>query len=203
MSAKRIWTASAVVLLASLASSQAGPAAGGGLSHMSGKSKPTVPVTGHPLCFGDGTGTACPFRNMGDPGRGCDNSLGTGGALLWARGAANVDNDSLRLFVQGVPHDTLVMYVQGSLSVDEGMGRVFGDGLMCVSGPIVKLGSASAWQGRSAFPPDGRKGSIGDLGGIPARGGTRYYQAFYRDHPFVASGAVFNSTNAWSEVWMP
>src|SRR5258708_37612356 len=51
-----------------------------------------VAPIGTPFCFGDHSlPTPCPCGNFGHPGRGCDNSAHTGGAILTARGATNPD----------------------------------------------------------------------------------------------------------------
>ena len=62
----------------------------GAFGDAGGKIDPTVGDAGLASCFGDGTGIACPARNDGLPGHGCENSLGRGGALLAARGLARI-----------------------------------------------------------------------------------------------------------------
>src|SRR5262245_47130325 len=137
-SARRLWTvALAAVLVASAALSQAsdrnGPVPPGSV-----KMKP-VPTEGigAPLCSSDLSATPCPARNPGLPAHGCDNSLGLGGAALFARGTASVSADDLRLFVHGMPPAATAMYLGGEIGVDD--GHPFGDGLMCLGGKIRKI----------------------------------------------------------------
>lgn len=205
-SARRSWTAFAVVLLAATAASQAPAALGRDLANAGRMLGPTLGETSYALCFGDGTGAPCPAGNYGAPGRGCENSLGAGGALLWPRGEARVSSDTFKLHVDGVPRKSSVLYVQGTFAPNGGAGRSFGDGLMCVGGSMVKLGVCRIADGSSVFPPPSPGGctaSISMRGGIPLRGGTRYYQALYRDRSASGTRATFNLTNAWMQVWAP
>jgi hypothetical protein len=41
------------------------------------------------------------------------------------------------------------------------------------------------------------------LGSIPASGGTRIYQAWYRNSATFCMSAAFNLTNAISATWAP
>src|SRR5258705_3596873 len=49
-----------------------------------------------PFCFGDGSGQACPCGNSGSSGHGCQDSNGTGGALLSASGTPSLSADTLQ-----------------------------------------------------------------------------------------------------------
>jgi len=131
---------------------------------------------GDAFCTADGgAGVACPCGNAGDVGNGCGNSAFAGGASLVAYGVASVANDSLALFARDTTGQSVV-YFQGdaeapAVAVDDGIG--------CVGGTLVRLGHV-AGAGSSSFPGAGDP-SISVRGAIPAAGGTRFYQCFYRN----------------------
>ena len=63
-----------------------------------------------------------------------------------------------------------------------GLGQAFGDGLLCASGPTIRLAARIASDGSASFG----FGVAGDplvsvRGAVPAPGETRYYQVWYRD----------------------
>src|SRR4029079_17831326 len=97
-------------------------------------------TTGTGFCFGDGSGTACPCGNNSAPGSkaGCLNSFGQG-AVLSASGAASVANDSVVLLASGMPASTSALFFQGTSPQTGGAGAVFGDGLRCANGTVVRL----------------------------------------------------------------
>lgn len=156
-------------------------------------------ATGVVACAGDGSGTGCPCSNNAAPGsgRGCINSLGFG-AVVSALGTASLSNDRLVLtgrFMTNAP----TLYFQGSTVA--GGGSVFGDGLLCAGGAIVRL-SIKTNVGGSSFYPE-----VGDaqvsVQGLVAMPGTRVYQAWYRDAAPFCSSSTFNLSNAWLVSWVP
>ena len=151
-----------------------------------------------PFCLGDGgiRSEACPCRNFGVSGHGCENSASTGGAQLSARGS--VEPDRVVLSTIGTPSSVPSLFLQGSSVLEA--ARVFGDGLRCIGGNLKRLGIR-----RSSYPSAGdpsisaRSAALGDL---IAPGSLRYYQALYRDFsPRFCSPATFNSTNAVMVAW--
>jgi len=154
------------------------------------------------FCAGDGsTATACPCANTGQLGRGCENSAGTGGARLHASGATRPD--AVVLQTDGELPSALSIFLQGDAASAHGI--VFGDGVRCVSGQLLRLYVKSASGGAASAPQPG------DLGitqrsaalGAPIETGTlRWYQAYYRD-PLASfcPGATFNVTNALRIAW--
>ena len=157
-----------------------------------------VPVTS--LCFGDGSGTACPCGNAGASGEGCANSTGAG-AVLSAGGSSSISGDTLVLQVsQGKPGQP-VLFFQGINFIAGGSGVTFGDGLRCCGGSIQRLqvramnasGTASTTISISAAG----SASVGDI---------FCYQGWYRD-PSSAGGSpclnFFNLTSALSITWLP
>jgi hypothetical protein len=149
------------------------------------------------VCFGDGTGTACPCGNNGPAGAGCLNSLGTGGTLA-ATGTASISSDSLNLNGAGMP-DAACLYFQGTTIANGGTGAVFGDGLRCASGTVRRLGTQFNALGTSSYP------GMGDpsvsVRGLCAPGDVRIYQAWYRNAAAFCSADTFNLTNAWQITW--
>lgn len=205
-SARRSWAAFAAVLLAATAASQSPRNLGDDMTNAGGKLGPAASETSYALCFGDGTGAPCPAGHFGALGRGCENSLEAGGAFLATHGEASVSSDSFSLHVDGIPRRTSVLFLQGTKLSNGGAGRPFGDGLLCLGGSVLKLGVCRVNDGSCVFPPvtaQGCSASISMLGGIPARGGTRDYQALYRDNRPAGTRANFNLTNAWVQVWTP
>jgi hypothetical protein len=159
-------------------------------------------IAGTPFCFGDGSGTPCPARNPGAPGHGCDNAAGTGGALLYTSGAARVSNDTLALEVQDLPRTTMIVFFQGTAALDRGVGVPFSRGLACLGGNMIMLGVRSSAQGSVSYPIAGED-KVSVIGQIPPSGGTRYYQAWYRDNFSPMTYQSYNLSNGLSVNWIP
>ena len=76
---------------------------------------------------------------------------------------------------------------------------MFGDGLRCASGTIIRLGTKTNVTGASQYP------AAGDLS-VSVRGavlspGTRTYQIWYRNAAAFCSPATFNLTNGLVVTW--
>jgi hypothetical protein len=156
------------------------------------------------ICAGDGTAAACPCANFGAPLHGCANSAVHGGASLSAAGFAYMSSDTLSLEALGTPASAPVMYLQGLASIAGGNGAVFGDGLRCVTSSVIRLGVRTSSGGVSAFgAADGTGAQISVNGQIPAAGGARVYQAWYRDAASFCTSNLFNLTNGLSLTWIP
>jgi len=163
--------------------------------------------TGSASCFGDGTTpTACPCSNAGALGRGCDNSDATGGARL--DGYGDPLQDSVVLQSSGELSSTLTLFLQGDARNVN--GAVFGDGVRCVSGLLIRLYASAANAGSAHAPQAGdtpisqRSTSLGDPF-VPGSGQRRYYQAFYRDPRLVlcsvAGGDPWNISSMLTVIW--
>jgi len=161
-----------------------------------------APVTGTPYCFGDGSGAACPCANTSVAGAnvGCLNSLGLGGKIV-GTGLASVSADTLRLDAINMPNSSC-LYFQGTAQQTGGAGFVFGDGLRCAAGTILRLGTKSNVLGASHYPDIG-DASIAVRGLVPSIGGTRYYQVWYRNAANFCTSATFNLSNGWAVPWVP
>ena len=148
-------------------------------------------------CYGDGTGTACPCGNFGATTHGCGHSASVlGGWLLPSVGDNTVSSDNVVLQVSNIPNAAPALFFQGTA---QSAGSAFGDGLLCVGGSITRLAVAFA-VGTTATCPFG----TANLGGVPAVGGMRTYQAWYRDSSTsFCSASTFNLSNGLAIYWAP
>lgn len=167
----------------------------------------TLPeLTGTSFCSGDGSlATPCPCANAGFIGRGCDNSIVTGGSHLFAHGTTTPDKVILTATAErpGV----LSIFLQGD--ANESAGTSFGDGLRCAGGNLKRLYIKNADDtGTTAAPSAGDpsiRAQSALLGDTIAPGSTRYYQVYYRDSDEsfcpAPQGSTFNVSNALAIGW--
>lgn len=154
-----------------------------------------------PVCFGDGTGTPCPCGNAGTAGNGCAHSLNAAGAHLAAQGIPSVSNDSLLLVGTGMTNSA-VLYFQGTSPVAGGAGSVFGDGLRCAGGTVVRLGTKQNVGGSSSYP-EILDPLVSIRGGITGGPQSRTYQCWYRNaDPAFCTVDTFNLSNGVTVVWV-
>lgn len=151
-------------------------------------------------CLGDGSATACPCGNTGGAGRGCATSFGPGARLL-ASGVASVTSDSLVLATDGVSNST-VTFFQGTQPAAAGAGVVFGDGLRCATGSLIRLGAKLASSNAAAYPQPGDP-AVSIRGAIPAYGGTRIYQVWFRNAADYCTSATYNWSSGLAVSWQP
>jgi hypothetical protein len=151
---------------------------------------------------------ACPCGNLpGSPGRGCDNSSGTGGAILSASGVAYLSHDTLVFTTSGEKPTATSIVMQGNSLLANGV--VFGQGVRCVGGTLKRLYTKTAVAGSITAPNFGagdpavsiRSATLGDP--ISA-GQSRWYLVYYRD-PIVLGGCpaanTFNATQTVRIDW--
>ena len=157
--------------------------------------------SGTAFCLGDGNGTDCPCANHSPTSAraGCVNSLGQG-ATLSATGGASLAADTLDLHGALMPNST-ALYLQGTQRENSGCGTVLYDGLLCVGGSIVRLGSRTNAGGASSFP-GGVGASVSVRGGVVAPG-TRQYQVWYRNAASFCAPGTANLSNGWEVTWAP
>lgn len=160
-----------------------------------------LPAAFSQFCFGDGTlATACPCGNTGLLGRGCQNSVGTGGAQLVASGATHAD--TIVLSASGELASALSIFLQGNAEISA--GAVFGDGVRCAGGSLKRLGAKNASAGATSYPQAGDlsiTAKSAALGDPLSPGMTRIYQTYYRDPNLAFCGApVGNSWNVGNAV---
>jgi len=159
---------------------------------------------GAAFCAGDGSGTACPCGNAGGAGRGCAHSQNASGARLRAFGQPSVSRDLVALAADGLPATAPTLFFQGTATVGGGAGVVFGDGLRCAGGAVIRLGTRFASDGLVALG----QGVTGDpaisvAGLVPPAGGVRHYQAWFRNSAAFCSSDTFNTTNGLTLAWSP
>ncbi len=156
-------------------------------------------AAGNPFCPGDGSGTPCPCGNNSalNSGAGCLNSLGTGGRLDMT-GTASVSGDTILLLGSNLPNSS-ALYYQGTLRLNGGAGVVFGDGLRCLGGALVRLGTKTSIGGTSQYP-SGADASVSVRGMVPP-GATRVYQVWYRNAANFCTTSTFNLSAAVELVW--
>lgn len=133
------------------------------------------------FCPGDSTSfPPCPCNNAGAANHGCENSAGTGGAILNAAG--NTSPDTVVLTSSNELPSVLSIFLQGQASLFP--GALFGDGVRCVNGGLKRLYQKNA-SGGSVSAPTGAEPSIttrsAALGDPILPGTSRYYQVYYRD----------------------
>ncbi|MCY2960850.1 MAG: right-handed parallel beta-helix repeat-containing protein [Planctomycetota bacterium] len=152
------------------------------------------------FCFGDGTATLCPCGNDAPffSGTGCLNSLGTGG-LLGSTGSARILGDTFAVVGSGMPNSSC-LYFQGTTQVNGGNGSVFGDGIRCAGGSVIRLGTKTNSAGASQYPVVGDL-SISVKGLVTLVGTVRTYQCWYRNAAAFCTADTFNLTNGLSVTW--
>jgi hypothetical protein len=158
-------------------------------------------TSGATFCAGDGSGNACPCSNAGASGHGCSSPFALNGALLTGSGDASVSADSLALTLTDLPHATMMVLMQG-----EGgsfSGTPFGAGLRCVSGAMIRIKTMAAGTSAVIGAGNGSGRTISAAGLVPPTGGTRYYQAAYREGPGACHSAGLNFSNGWRVAWRP
>ncbi len=157
-------------------------------------------LAGSPMCFGDGSGTACPCANAGATSNGCASSSNPIGAHLGASGTPSISADSLSLTASGMGATAPALYFQGTTSPQGGAGVVFGDGLRCAGGTVVRLVVKSSTSGWSTYPGAGDP-SISVKGSVTSPG-VRIYQAWFRDAVPFCTTSTFNLTNGHQVTWI-
>jgi hypothetical protein len=152
-----------------------------------------------PYCFGDGSGLTCPCGNEGAPNRGCANSASSAGASLRSTGSPCVSSDDVVLLAEGSVPGQPGLFFQGNNALNGGAGQVFGDGLRCAGGSVLRLEPTAAndlGQAETSV-------ALAAAGALSA-GDVRRYQWWYRD-PSSGSpcGSSFNLSNGVEVIWGP
>lgn len=154
------------------------------------------------FCAGDGTNGACPCGNESTvgAGEGCRNSSGSG-ARMSASGTPSVSADTVALSLTNLPIPptvpSTVLYFQGTTQTS----APFADGRLCVGGSMVRL-AIKPFGGSTSSYPSLFDQSLSVKGLLPVGGGTRFYQAWYRDVA-LPCGTRSNLTNGLAVFWTP
>jgi hypothetical protein len=153
-----------------------------------------------PFCAGDAVGTTCvACGNNGAPGKGCANSSFAGGALLTNSGIASVGADTLTLTASSIPGPGLFFQADGLAASPVG----FGDGMLCATVGIKRLGVVFPVAGSATFPGGLTPNPISVGGGPISAGNTKHYQCWYRDAAAFCTASTFNTSNGVSLTWVP
>jgi len=157
---------------------------------------PCEPGVGY--CFGDDSGSViCPCGNPGSSEGGCANGSGQG-ATLGAIGDASVSNDTLVLQSTNLLPNQPCLFFQGNNAINGGDGILFGDGLRCAGGGVIRL--------QVRFPDSNGNAqtslAIAEKGNCSA-GDVKRYQNWYRDPILSPCGSLFNLTNGYEISWLP
>ncbi|MBI5364525.1 MAG: hypothetical protein HZA53_15215 [Planctomycetes bacterium] len=150
------------------------------------------------LCFGDGTTRACPCGNQGALGHGCAWHNRPAGAELTASGSPA--SDDVLLTASGMPLSApSTVFLKGDQLLDT--PTTFGDGLRCVSGTLIRLGTKTNVNGAAQYPTAGNA-SVSTRGGTPPGSGMiGYYQTWYRNAAVFCAPETHNVTNGVRIVW--
>ncbi len=165
---------------------------------------PNLLPIGTPFCSGDGSAAACPCGNFGSAGMGCANSTFSTGAGLTATGVASVTTGSDSVVLTAFNVSGPGLFFQGTAEFGGGVGTTFGDGLLCLTGTIVRLGIVFPTGGGSASYPGGLTPQpIHVAGGPLSAGDVRHYQCWYRDAIVFCTTTTFNLTEGLTLTWNP
>ena len=161
------------------------------------------PGTG--FCFGDLGSGACPCGNDNDgsvPGSGCANGAFASGAHLTGTGIESVSADTVVLTTTGLVPGNPCLYFQANDAPNGGAGVIFGDGLRCTGGALIRLQSGFA----DAFGASATTVSLAERGGVKP-GDVKRYQCWYGDDSGAQPCGVgvndFNLTNGFEIAWLP
>ena len=150
---------------------------------------------GTAYCAGDGTGTACPCGNNSTNGGGCANGTGEGN-ILSASGSNSISAADLELSSVNAIASQPGLYFQGNNAINGGSGNVFGDGIRCAGGAVVRLQVRFS----NAAGESSTTANIAATGGVSA-GDVKRYQHWSRDPNTSPCGNQFNLSNAIEIVW--
>jgi hypothetical protein len=154
------------------------------------------------VCGGPGFGTnSCPCAVWVDH-VGCPNSLFPDGAVMVANDGAFVSEDSLVLTAMRVP-DGPCLFFQGTSLITNlsTVGTTLGDGILCLSGTISRLGIGFAAANTVSYP--GPTDPPVSVAGVVPAAQSRWYQGWYRDAAAYCTSSTFNLTTAIQVNWLP
>jgi hypothetical protein len=145
------------------------------------------------FCDGaDGSLASCPCANPGAPESGCDIAQATGGVELTVVSQQTSPTNQAVLMGAGYPPASApTAIVIRAPGLDPASPVAFGDGLRCVSVPLVRLGAATAGGGTSTH-----------TFGHATTPGTYYYQLWFRNTPAsYCTPAAYNLSNGRVLSW--
>jgi DNA-binding beta-propeller fold protein YncE len=139
----------------------------------------------------DGSLAFCPCSNPGLPDRGCDVQEGTGGVRLDVVAQQLSPQNRITMTGTGfrsIANPSAVLIRSSSLLPTP---APFGDGVRCVTAPVVRLGASMASNGSSTH-----------TFGHGVTGGVYYYQLWFRHTPAAfCTPIAFNSSSGRAVTW--
>ena len=98
----------------------------------------------------------CPCGNDSNvyDSEGCLSSFGNGGRLRMS-GYSSISNDDVQLVCMKLPPSASALFFQGTQDLTFTGGAVFGDGVRCAAGNVLRLGVKQAVNGIAAYPEAG------------------------------------------------
>lgn len=153
------------------------------------------PVISTPICLGDGTLGTCPCGNIGALGHGCANVSFPGGTILTDSGTASVGADTLVLTAVDIPGPGLFIQSNGLAPTPIHLG----DGYLCASVGIIRLGVAFPSGGIASYPA----GQLPiHVAGSVSAGNVKHYQCWYRSQPALCTpGSNFGLSQGLMITW--
>ena len=112
-------------------------------------------------------------------------------------GLPSTINDTLVLGASQMPNNATCIFLQGTSAISP---VVFGDGLRCVGGTLIRLVVKTASLGSASYPQAGDQ-PISVRGGVPSSGGTYAYQLWYRDPASFCTSLTYNISNGLLVQW--
>jgi choice-of-anchor B domain-containing protein len=144
---------------------------------------------GVPFCTGDLFGEACPCSNFGAYGNGCAAAGIASGVNL--SGTGDPAQNDVVLSGTGFPAMASPTAIVVRSPTAAATPVAFGDGVLCLEPPVVRLSASTASQGVSTHPISHGAGS-----------GTFRYQIWYRNTPAgFCTPASFNVSNGYVIEW--
>jgi hypothetical protein len=123
----------------------------------------------------------------------------TNGGQLYPQGNNAVSADTVLLSALNVPPTAPCLFFQGT--GQSTIASVFGDGLRCTNGVVLRIGSKVAVNGQATYPGPGDL-PISIKGNVPAEGGIRTYQVWYRNAAVFCTPSTFNLTGGVRMLWL-
>ncbi len=140
----------------------------------------------------------CPCDNNDglDAIGGCQSSSGKRGEL-YGLGTASISQNSVSLHADGLPLGTTALVLQGNAFTTDYLA--IGDGILCIGGQILRLGTQQTTVGAISHPLPGGL----PLSATATANATYVYQVFYRNAAQYCNMGGTNLTNAYWIAWQP
>ncbi len=152
---------------------------------------------------GDPNRIPCPCGNNGtDPNAGCANSQNAAGALMTTTGFTQTDD----VVLHGTGMSGSICIFIRTLGPQQASGAVFGDGITCTGGSLLRLRAVSfagGIGGTASFPVPPETITLSARSGtFPSSGATMQYSGFYRNAAAAfCPPFTFNTHNTIELTW--